>query len=81
MISLLNTLGKVLERIVAKRLGALAEVTSLIHPTQIRGRLQKLAINASLLLYNRVQEQKKLGKTTIAVFLDIKGAYDYVALN
>ncbi|KAF2625214.1 hypothetical protein BU25DRAFT_301094, partial [Macroventuria anomochaeta] len=34
VIALLNCLGKVVERLVAKRLGALAEVTHLLHPSQ-----------------------------------------------
>ena len=48
VIALLNCLGKVVERLLAKRLGALAEVTSLLHSSQIGGRVQKSAIDASL---------------------------------
>ena len=33
VIALLNCLGKVVERLMAKRLGALAEVTYLLHPS------------------------------------------------
>jgi len=64
IIALLNYLGKVVERVIIKRLGALAEITNMIHPTQIGGRSQKSAINASLLLYNNVQEQRKRGLVT-----------------
>jgi ribonuclease HI len=81
VISLLNCLGKVLERILAKRLGALAEVTHLLHPTQIGGRSRKSAIDAGLLLLDNVQEQRRLGRQTSTVFLDIKGAFDHVAQN
>ena len=38
IIALLNCLGKVAERVIAKRLGALAEITNMIHPTQMGGR-------------------------------------------
>ena len=50
VITLLSCLGKVTERIIAKRLGYLAETTNLLHDSQIGGRLKKLAIDAALLL-------------------------------
>ena len=81
VISLLNCLGKVLERMLAKRLGALAEVTHLLHPSQIGGRSRKSAVDAGLLLVNEVQRQRRRGRLTSTVFLDIKGAFDHVALN
>jgi hypothetical protein len=81
VIALLNCLGKLVERLLAKRLGALAEVTSLLHPSQIGGRCQKSAIDATVLLLNHIQEQRKLGCTTSTVFLDIKGAFDHVVLR
>jgi hypothetical protein len=71
----------VVERILAKRLGALAEVTSLLHPSQIGGRCQKSAIDAALLLLDQIQGQRKLGRITSTVFLDIKGAFDHVSQN
>ena len=70
-----------LERLLARRLGDLAEVSNLIDPSQIGGRLQKSATDACVLLQNFVQEQRKLGRTTTTAFLDIKGAYDHVAKN
>ena len=54
VISLLSCLGKVLERLFARRLGALAETTDLLHPTQLGGRLKKSAIDAALLFYNNI---------------------------
>ena len=81
VISLLNCLGKVSERILAKRLSYLAETTSLLHPSQIGGRLQKSAIDAALLLTNEVESNKKRGYKTSSLFLDIKGAFDHVAKN
>jgi hypothetical protein len=58
IIALLNCLGKISESIIAKRLRALAELTSLLHLSQMGGRTQKSAIDASLLLLNNIQEQK-----------------------
>ena len=70
-----------LERLFARRLGALAETTDLLHPTQLGGRLKKSAINAALLFYNNIQQQKQKYRTTSTIFLDIKGAFDHVAKN
>jgi hypothetical protein len=81
VISLLNCLGKVSERILAQRLSYLAETTSLLHPTQIGGRLKKSAIDATLLLSQEVELNKSLGKKTTTLFLDVKGAFDYVSKN
>lgn len=81
VISLLNCLGKVSERILARRLGYLAETTELLHPSQIGGRLKKSAIDAALLLTNEVEINKQLNMITSSLFLDIKGAFDHVARN
>ena len=81
VISLLNCLGKVSERILAKRLAYLAETTGLLHESQIGGRLKKSAIDAALLLTNEVETNKRLGLKTTTLFLDVKGAFDHVAKN
>ena len=81
VISLLNCLGKVSERILAQRLSYLAETTCLLHPIQIGGRLKKSAIDTALLLTNEVEQNKLLGLKTTTLFLDVKGAFDHVAKN
>ena len=81
VISLLNCLGKVSERILAQRLGYLAETTSLLHPSQLGGRKKKSAIDAALLLANEVELNRQCKKKTSALFLDVKGAFDHVAKN
>lgn len=58
VISLLNCFGKVSERIIANRLGALAETTHLIHQTQIGGRRSKSAIDAALVLTDFINNTK-----------------------
>jgi len=50
VISLLNCLGKVLEKILATRLSYLAETGDLLQDSQIGGRKQKSALDACLLL-------------------------------
>ena len=79
VISLLNCLGKVSERVLAKRLGYLAETTALLHPSQIGGRLKKSAIDAALLLASDVESNKKANRKTTTLFLDVKGAFDHVS--
>ena len=75
VISLLNCLGKVSERLLAQRLAFLAETTSLLHPSQIGGRLSKSAIDAALLLSNEVEQNKRLNRRSTTLFLDVKGAF------
>ncbi|KAM3081197.1 hypothetical protein ACMFMF_011951 [Clarireedia jacksonii] len=79
VISLLNCLGKISERILAKRLAYLAETTSLLHNSQIGSRLKKSAIDTALMLAAKIQNNIKL-KTSV-LFLDIKGAFDHVSKN
>ena len=81
VISLLNCLGKVSERILAQRLSYLAETTILLHPSQVGGRLKKSAIDAALLLVNEIEQNKLLGLKSTTLFLDVKGAFDHVARN
>jgi hypothetical protein len=81
VISLLNCLGKVSERILAQRLGYQAVTTTLLHPTQIGGRLKKSAVDAALLLANEVESNRRLKRKTTTLFLDVKGAFDHVAKN
>jgi hypothetical protein len=81
MISLLNYLGKVSERILAQRLAYLAETLGLLYNSQIRGRLKKLTIDTVLFLINKIETNKRLKYKTITLFLDIKEAFDYMSKN
>jgi hypothetical protein len=81
VISLLNYLGKINKRILTKRLGYLAETTSLLYNSQISRRLKKSAIDTRLLLANKVQENYLKGYKTLVLFLDIKKAFDYISKN
>ena len=81
VITLLSCLGKINERITARRLSNLAEITELLHPTQIGGRLKKSAIDAAMLLIDQIQHQKQKGQITSTIFLDVKGAFDHVSHN
>jgi hypothetical protein len=81
VIALLNCLGKVSERIIARRLGHLVETEPLLHNSQIGGRKGKSAIDTALLLKHFIEDNKRRGKKTSTLFLDVKGAFDHVAKN
>jgi len=81
VISLLSCLGKVPERILAKRLNYLAETTNLLHKSQIGGRLSKSAIDTALLIQTEVEQNKANKLKTSTLFLDVKGAFDHVSKN
>jgi hypothetical protein len=55
IISLLNCLAKVMEKIIARRLAVIAEFKTLLHMHQMGGRRQKSAINAVMVLIQKVQ--------------------------
>lgn len=81
VISLLNCLGKTSERIIATRLTILIETTDLIHPSQIGGRKHKSAIDATIVLTDYIQQERNAGRIVTTVFMDVKGAFDFVAKN
>lgn len=81
VIFLLNCLAKVSERILAKRLSCLAETTTLLHPSQMGGRLKKSAVDAALLLTNEIEISRQLNQISSTIFLDVKGAFDHAAKN
>ena len=83
VISLLNCLGKIVEKIIASRLAYLAEIpeVNLLDSDQIGGRKQKSAIDAVLSLVHDIQLAKHEKKVTSVLFMDIKGAFDHVSAN
>jgi Reverse transcriptase (RNA-dependent DNA polymerase) len=81
MISLLNYLGKINERILAQQLAYLVETSGLLYNSQIKRRLKKSIIDIILFLINKIETNKQLKHKTITLFLDIKGAFDHVSKN
>ena len=83
VISLLNCLGKVSEKILAKRLANLAELpdSDLLYYDQMGGRQKKSTIDSILSLVHDIQVARHQGKQTTAIFLDVKGAFDHVSKN
>jgi ribonuclease HI len=77
-ISLLNTLGKLLEAVITRRLSYLVEKHGLLPDTQFGGRPGRTTEQALLVLSNAVdQAWYKLGVVTLIAF-DQKGAFNRV---
>ena len=81
LITLLECLAKVLERIVANRLTFLAGELNLIPPNQFGGRSNCSTDDAILTFITDIQTAWNLGKVTSALTFDIKGYFDFVNHN
>src|SRR5204863_3404023 len=81
VVSLLNCMGKVAEKIIATRLSYIAETSDLLDSDQMGGRRQKSAIDAVMTLIHDIQLAKHDNKVTSVLFMDIKEAYDHVSAN
>jgi ribonuclease HI len=77
-ISLLNTLGKVLEAVVAKRLSYYAETYNLLPNTQFGGRPGRNTEQALLILSNAIDKAWLRSKVITLVAFDLKGAFNGV---
>ncbi|GMG17056.1 unnamed protein product [Aspergillus oryzae] len=80
-ISLLNTLGKVLEAVMAKRLSYYAEEYGLLPNTQFGGRPGRNPEQALLVLRNAIDRAWLASKVITLVAFDLKGAFNGVSSN
>ncbi len=82
IITLLNCLNKVAEKIIAMQLSYTAEINDkLLNFDQMRDRKQRSAINAVLNLVHDMQMIKSRENTLIYLLLDVKEVFDHVALK
>ena len=79
VISLLNCMGKVVEKVVTQELSQYCEKYSKLHPGQMGGQIERLAIDAVVILVHTVQEKWKEKKLAATLFMDVKGAFDHVS--
>lgn len=77
-ISLLNTLGKILEAVMARRLSFWAETYKLLPETQFGGRPGRNTEQALLVLANAVDRAWSRSKVVTLVAFDLKGAFNGV---
>ncbi|KAI3043037.1 hypothetical protein CBS147353_11847 [Aspergillus niger] len=80
-ISLLNTLGKILEAVIARRLSYYAEVHGLLPNTQFGGRPGRNTEQALLVLRNAIDRAWLSSKVVTLVAFDLKGAFNGVNRN
>ena len=79
VISLLNCMGKVVEKVVAEHLSQYCEAYSKLHQGQMGARKEQSAIDAVAILVHSVQEKWSEKKLAGALFMDVKGAFDHVS--
>lgn len=77
-ISLLNTLGKLLEAVIARRLSFYAEHYGLLPDTQFGGRPGRTTEQALLVLANAIDKAWYKQKVVTLVAFDLKGAFNGV---
>ncbi|CEL10491.1 Putative Reverse transcriptase [Aspergillus calidoustus] len=77
-ISLLNTLGKILEAVIARRLSFWAETHKLLPDTQFGGRPGRNTEQALLVLANEVDRAWLRSKVVTLIAFDLKGAFNGV---
>ena len=77
-ISLLNTLGKLLEAVMARRLSYFAEKYKLLPDTQFGGRPGRTTEQALLVLANAIDQAWLRNRVVTLVAFDLKGAFNGV---
>ena len=78
-IALLNTVGKLLEFIIAKRISAVAEKLNLLPPTHMGGRKLRSSEHSIHYIIERVFHAWNQGDMASMLLLDVSGAYDKVS--
>ncbi|XP_072937471.1 uncharacterized protein [Epargyreus clarus] len=76
-IGLLDIFGKVLEKLIAKRLIHHLNITNNLHKNQFGFREQRSTTDALAQAVMKINKAKRDGKMAIAISLDIKGAFDH----
>lgn len=80
-ISLLNTLGKLLDSVIARRLSYYVENYRLLPETQFGGRPGRTTEQALLILTNAIHRAWLKNKVVTLVAFDLKGAFNGVKAN
>src|SRR5205809_2694702 len=81
VISLLNSMTKTAEKIIASRLAYLANIIDIVNFDQMSSRKQISAINAVMSLIHDIQLAKNDNKIISVLFMDVKEVYDHVSCN
>ena len=81
IITLLNCLGKIAEKIVAYRLAYFGENSNLLDIEQMGGRKNHSAIDAVMTVVHDIEIANRKKNVLSCLLLDIKGAFDFVSIN
>lgn len=79
VISLLNCLGKVVEKLIAEKLSQFCKAKEKLHKGQTERRKYRLAIDAAALMIHKVHKTREEKQIAGALLMDVKGAFDYVS--
>ena len=79
VISFLNCLGKVVKKLVLKKLLQFCEAQGKLHKKQMRGKKHQLAIDTAALMIHNVYKTWEDKQIAEALLIDVKGAFDYVS--
>jgi len=79
VITLLNCLGKVVEKVAANAIAEQCKRRQLLHDGQFGCRKRRSAIDAVGRLMKRVEEEWGRGNTAAVLLMDVKGAFPHVA--
>ncbi|KAM4062544.1 reverse transcriptase (RNA-dependent DNA polymerase) [Hirsutella rhossiliensis] len=77
-ISLLSTLGKILEAVVAERISSAVEAQGLLPANHFGARKRRSADQALVLLQERIYKAWRTGRVLSLISFDVKGAYNGV---
>ncbi len=81
IITLLNCLKKIFEKIIVSRLFFFEQISDLLDLNQISERKDLSAVNAVMNLTHDIELSLKKKRSTTCVFLNIKEAYNYVSIK
>lgn len=79
VITLLNFMGKLVEKVIAEQLSQFSDNFLKLHQVQMGARNEKCAIDAVVLLIHEVEHQWAKKKLAATLFVDVKGAFDHVS--
>ena len=79
VISLLNYLRKVVEKVITGLLSEFCEIISKLHFEEMGPQKQQYAIDIIASLVHKVQKYWAKKKLAAALFMDVKGAFNYIS--
>lgn len=78
VISLLNYLNKVIEKLVVIQLSEVCEAKKKLHKDEIKGRKQWTTIDVTTIIIYKIYEIWKNQHVAKGLLIDVKKAFDYV---